>query len=140
MILRSCIIRIHMLSLIPPFRRPSALQGIQLRGVCCQSAGGGGDHAHKPYYRYTPKLFSELLSRMFCLKELLDNSSREGLEDGFFPETPKKSILQRLYILSGSCFSARSFTVHRNGFSLKKSAFPTAVNCEIIQKEETGFL
>ena len=87
-----------------------------------------------------PNSFPNCWSRMFCLKELWITPAVRAWKTIFSGKLPKKSILQRLYILSGSCFSARSFTVHRNGFSLKKSAFPTAVNCEIIQKEETGFL
>lgn len=48
-----------------------------------------GIRLHKPYYRYTPKLFSELLAPYFFYEGTLDNDCSDGMEDDFFRETPR---------------------------------------------------
>lgn len=55
---------------------------------------------HKPYYKYTPKLFNELLAPYFIYEGTLDNTSTEGAEDDFFEETTKMVYIGKtLYII-----------------------------------------
>lgn len=56
---------------------------------------------HKPYYRYTPKLFAQLLKPYEIFEGILDNSSREGIEDDFFRETSKREYIGK------TCFILR---------------------------------
>lgn len=59
-----------------------------------------GVKLHRPYYKYTPKLFDELLTPFFIFEGTLDNSSAEGAEDDFFRDTPKKEYIGKtIYII-----------------------------------------
>ena len=49
-----------------------------------------GIQLKKPYYRYTPRLFSELLGEYEIYEGILENDPTEGMEDDFFRETPRR--------------------------------------------------
>lgn len=53
-----------------------------------------------PYYKYTPKLFDELLNKYFIFEGTLDNESKDGANDDFFAHTPKLEYLSKtVYII-----------------------------------------
>lgn len=90
---------IHML-LIPLFGGHPLYKAYNCGEFVAKVLEAAGIALHKPYYRYTPRLFSELLKPWFLYEGTLDNSSREGLEDDFFRETPKREYLVKtVYIV-----------------------------------------
>lgn len=52
-----------------------------------------GVELKKPYYRYTPRLFTELLGEYEIFEGVLENDLSEGMEDDFFRETPRGEYL-----------------------------------------------
>ncbi|MBS5063131.1 MAG: hypothetical protein KHZ58_05100 [Hungatella hathewayi] len=52
-----------------------------------------GVELKKPYYRYTPRLFAELLGEYEIFEGVLENDLSEGMEDDFFRETPRGEYL-----------------------------------------------
>ena len=95
---------IHML-LIPVFGGHSLYKAFHCGEFVAKVLEAAGIKLHQPYYRYTPKLFSELLEPYFLYEGTLDNSSRDGMEDDFFRETPKKEYLAKtLYIIKELLF------------------------------------
>lgn len=95
---------IHML-LIPVFGGHPLYKAFHCGEFVAKVLEAAGIKLHQPYYRYTPKLFSELLEPYFLYEGTLDNSSRDGMEDDFFRETPKKEYLAKtLYIIKELLF------------------------------------
>lgn len=84
----------------------------------------------KPYYRYTPRQFTELLEEYEIFEGTLENDLREGMEDDFFRETPRKEYVQK------TCYIIREL-IYRQIFHRASPGFRTeAVRFVVVKADK----
>lgn len=109
--------------LIPVFGGHPVYKAFHCGEFIAKVLEAGGIQLHEPYYRYTPRLFSELLEPYFLYEGTLDNSGRDGMEDDFFRETPQREYLTKTLFIVRELLFRQVFHRASKGYRPEKVRF-----------------